>query len=147
MSNKQLENISNFVKYNRNKLRLTQESLAEKAGVGLRFIRELEQGKETLRIDKINQVLALFGSQLITGSTKVKDPYEILLHYINQNVRIYLNNKNLLIGIILDSVTENNEIKAWKFVSNKNATKYKETEDSKLIEIIQHNTIESIENI
>ena len=53
--------ISNFVKYNRSKLRITQEELAEKAGVGLRFIRELEQGKETLRMDKVNQVLALFG--------------------------------------------------------------------------------------
>ena len=42
---------------------LTQVDLAEKSGVGLRFVRELEQGKETLRIDKINQVLALFGHE------------------------------------------------------------------------------------
>jgi y4mF family transcriptional regulator len=42
-------------------VRLTQPELAEKAGVGLRFIRELEQGKETLRLDKVNQVLQLFG--------------------------------------------------------------------------------------
>ncbi len=40
---------------------LTQPELAEKAGVGLRFIRDLEQGKETLRLDKVNQVLQLFG--------------------------------------------------------------------------------------
>lgn len=43
---------------------LTQVDLAEKSGVGLRFVRELEQGKETLRIDKINQVLALFGNEV-----------------------------------------------------------------------------------
>ena len=38
--------------------------MAEKAGVGLRFVRELEQGKETLRVDKVNQVLKLFGFQV-----------------------------------------------------------------------------------
>ncbi len=43
---------------------LTQPELAEKAGVGLRFIRELEQGKESLRLDKVNQVLQLFGYQV-----------------------------------------------------------------------------------
>ena len=57
-------NISNFVKYNRGKLRLTQEELAEKAGVGLRFIRELEQGKATLQLDKVNRVLWLFGHEV-----------------------------------------------------------------------------------
>jgi y4mF family transcriptional regulator len=53
-----------FVKDRRKMLGLTQEELAEKAGVGLRFIRDLEQGKETLRMDKVNQVLALFGHEL-----------------------------------------------------------------------------------
>jgi hypothetical protein len=38
--------------------------MAEKAGVGLRFVREMEQGKETLRMDKVNQVLKLFGFEL-----------------------------------------------------------------------------------
>lgn len=45
-------------------MKLTQPELAEKAGVGLRFIRELEQGKESLRLDKVNQVLQLFGYQV-----------------------------------------------------------------------------------
>ncbi len=44
---------------------LTQVDLSEKAGVGLRFVRELEQGKQTLRIDKVNQVLILFGAELV----------------------------------------------------------------------------------
>ncbi|MCB0807335.1 MAG: helix-turn-helix transcriptional regulator, partial [Bacteroidales bacterium] len=43
---------------------LTQQQLALKAGVGLRFIRDLEQGKKTLRMDKVNQVLKLFGQEL-----------------------------------------------------------------------------------
>lgn len=50
-----------FVKQRRKQLRMTQVDLAERAGVGLRFVRDLEQGKETLRMDKVNQVLALFG--------------------------------------------------------------------------------------
>ena len=53
-----------FVKERRKSLGLTQYELADRAGVGLRFIRDLEQGKLTLRIDKINQVLALFGHRL-----------------------------------------------------------------------------------
>jgi y4mF family transcriptional regulator len=43
---------------------LTQIDLSEKAGVGLRFVRELEQGKQSLRMDKVNQVLSLFGAEL-----------------------------------------------------------------------------------
>ncbi len=51
---------SRFVKDQRKKLNVTQKQLAIKAGVGLRFIRDLEQGKKTLRLDKVNQVLELF---------------------------------------------------------------------------------------
>ncbi len=54
--------ISKYIKTKRKQLHLTQTDLAEKAGVGLRFVRELEQGKETLRLDKVNQVLSLFGA-------------------------------------------------------------------------------------
>ena len=53
-----------FVKEKRALVNLTQAELAEKAGVGLRFVRELAQGKETLRLDKVNQVLQLFGYEL-----------------------------------------------------------------------------------
>lgn len=56
--------IAAFVKERRRMFNLTQVDLAEKSGVGLRFVRELEQGKETLRIDKINQVLELFGHEV-----------------------------------------------------------------------------------
>ena len=43
---------------------LTQAELAHRAGVGLRFVRDLEQGKATVRLDKVNEVLALFGCEL-----------------------------------------------------------------------------------
>lgn len=56
--------LSDFVKAQRKSLKLTQVELAEKAGVGLRFIRELEQGKKTLRMDKVNEVLSLFNHML-----------------------------------------------------------------------------------
>jgi y4mF family transcriptional regulator len=55
---------SEFVKDKRNAAKLTQPELAEKAGVGLHFVRDLEQGKETVRLDKVNQVLQLFGYQV-----------------------------------------------------------------------------------
>jgi len=61
--------IAEFVKTRRNNAKLTQPEIAEKAGVGLRFIRDLEQGKSTLRLDKVNQVLQLFGHQL--GPVKI----------------------------------------------------------------------------
>ena len=57
-------NLADFVKDKRRLVKLTQPELAEKAGVGLRFIRELEQGKESLRLDKVNQVLQLFGYEV-----------------------------------------------------------------------------------
>jgi y4mF family transcriptional regulator len=62
-----------FVKEKRNAARLTQPELAEKAGVGLRFLREMEQGKESLRLDKVNQVLKLFGYEV--GAVKSENNF------------------------------------------------------------------------
>lgn len=56
--------ISQHVKKKRKLNKLTQPELATKAGVGLRFIRDLEQGKLTMRMDKVNDVLRLFGEEL-----------------------------------------------------------------------------------
>ena len=53
-----------FIKERRGTMGLTQKDLSDRAGVGLRFIRELEQGKSSLRLDKVNQVLALFGRRM-----------------------------------------------------------------------------------
>jgi y4mF family transcriptional regulator len=55
--------LSEYVKKMRKQYSLTQMDLSKKSGVGLRFVRELEQGKSTLRLDKVNQVLALFGME------------------------------------------------------------------------------------
>lgn len=56
--------IIKFIKESRKKKGLSQAELAFKAGVGLRFIRELERGKTTVQLDKVNHVLNLFGKQL-----------------------------------------------------------------------------------
>jgi y4mF family transcriptional regulator len=56
--------LKDFVKRQRKIHGLTQMELSRKAGVGLRFVRDLEQGKTTLRMDKVNQVLQLFGKIL-----------------------------------------------------------------------------------
>ncbi len=54
---------SAYVKHERTRAGLTQEELAEKSGLGLRFIRDVEQGKKSIRLDKLNQLLALFGRE------------------------------------------------------------------------------------
>ncbi len=61
------------VKSLRKQYGLTQEELAYKSGVGLRFVRELEQGKPTLRMDKVNQMLSLFNMRLSAVEIKRED--------------------------------------------------------------------------
>ena len=56
--------LSKYVKAMRKQYNLTQVDLSEKSGVGLRLVRELEQGKQTLRLDKVNQILNLFGGEV-----------------------------------------------------------------------------------
>ena len=69
-------NISIFLKEKRKLLKLTQRDLADRAGVGLRFIRDMEQGKKSLELDKINQVLALFGHEMGPVPTERKHDNE-----------------------------------------------------------------------
>jgi len=66
--------LATFVKAQRKRHRLTQRDLADRAGVGLRFVREMESGKPTLRMDKVNIVLELFGHCL--GSVPLHPPRE-----------------------------------------------------------------------
>jgi len=67
-------NLSIFLKQKRKDNNLTQEDLAAKSGVGLRLVREIEQGKTTMRMDKVNQILDLFGAHLkVTQKTKDND--------------------------------------------------------------------------
>ncbi len=138
--------ISSFLKYHRKKLNLTQEELANKAGVGIRFIREMEQGKQTLQLDKVNQVLSLFG--FCVSPTKLHiDPYFIFWSFFNKAIKITLNNKLIKYGIIIKELLDNNgsNIVAWKFISNNNAIKYQKNKDDKLTETILHSDIQNIE--
>ena len=56
--------IGEKIKELRKEAKLTQVELAERVGVGLRFIRELERGKPTVRMDKVNKVLEFFGRHI-----------------------------------------------------------------------------------
>ena len=62
-----MNKIGKFVKENRKKLGLTQKEFAIRSGLGLRFVRDLEQGKLTVRLDKVNQALFMFGMEAIPG--------------------------------------------------------------------------------
>ena len=136
--------IGNFIKDQRKRMNLTQEELAAKAGVGLRFIREMEQGKESLRMDKVNQVLALLGYELLPG--KEPDPYNILENYINKNVKIFLKNKSVLYGFIIREVRDANRISGWQFVENNKAIEFQSNGNASLIQTIKNIDIERIEN-
>ena len=62
-----MNTIAAFIKNKRKEAGLTQEEFAIRSGLGLRFVRELEQGKETVRLDKVNQALSMFGMQAVPG--------------------------------------------------------------------------------
>lgn len=62
-----MNKIAAFVKNSRREAGLTQEEFAMRSGLGLRFVRELEQGKETVRMDKVNVALAMFDMEAVPG--------------------------------------------------------------------------------
>ena len=62
-----MNKIAEFIKMERKAANLTQEQFAEISGIGLHALRDLEQGKETLRMDKVNQALAMFGMEAVPG--------------------------------------------------------------------------------
>ncbi|MBQ5674570.1 MAG: helix-turn-helix transcriptional regulator [Lachnospiraceae bacterium] len=62
-----MSKIGEYIKQERKKAGLTQEEFAMRSGLGIRFVRELEQGKETVRLDKVNQALAMFGMEAVPG--------------------------------------------------------------------------------
>ncbi len=141
-----MNNFSAFVKYQRRKHGITQEKLAVKAGVGIRFIRELEQGKETLQLDKVEQVLRFFGFTLTPTKQRV-DAYDMFWNYFNKGVKITLSNKIIKYGIIIKEIIDRkeNKIVAWKFVPNHNAIEYQQKPNDKLTETITHADIITIE--
>ena len=62
-----LNTIGNFIRERRKAAGLTQEEFALRSGLGLRFVHELETGKPTVRLDKVNQALAMFGMEAVPG--------------------------------------------------------------------------------
>ena len=68
-----METIGEFVKRKRKEVGLTQAEFALRSGLGLRFVRELEQDKETVRLDKVNQALAMFGMTAVPGKADRED--------------------------------------------------------------------------
>lgn len=66
-----MNKIAEFIKTNRKEAGLTQEEFAIRSGLGLRFVRELEQGKETVRMDKVNEALAMFGMEAVPGERMI----------------------------------------------------------------------------
>ena len=62
-----MNKIAEFIKENRKAAELTQEEFAMRSGLGLRFVRELEQGKETVRIDKVNVAISMFDMEAVPG--------------------------------------------------------------------------------
>ena len=67
-----MHKIAEYIKASRKAAGLTQEEFAVRSGLGLRFVRELEQGKETVRMDKVNAALEMFGMQAVPGRKEEK---------------------------------------------------------------------------
>jgi y4mF family transcriptional regulator len=138
------EALSAFLKYHRKQAGLTQEELAIKAGVGLATIRDMEQGKQTLQIDSVNKVLALFGYEMRPSRAAI-DPYVIWKDYFNKAIVITTKNRQELFGIIIEEIRDaENRIVKWKFVANRNAIAWQKKRDAALEEIIDHNDIDEI---
>jgi y4mF family transcriptional regulator len=68
-----MNRIGSYIKEKRKDAGLTQEEFAMRSGLGIRFVRELEQGKETVRMDKVNQALAMFGMEAVPGKREYYD--------------------------------------------------------------------------
>jgi y4mF family transcriptional regulator len=68
-----MKDLANFVKERRKEVNLTQEEFAERSGVALTVIRKIEQGKTNLNMDKVNQVLQMFGHTLVPVNSKEID--------------------------------------------------------------------------
>lgn len=66
-----MQSLQSFLKQKRKEAGLTQEVFAEKAGVALTVVRKIEQGKNDLQLEKVNQVLKMFGHTLVPVSSKL----------------------------------------------------------------------------
>lgn len=139
--------IAAFIKYNREKLDLTQEKLADKTGVGIHFIRDIEQGKPSLRMDKVNKVLALFGYRLAPVADAI-DPYQLWFSYKDKAVEITLKDRRKVSGFLVKEIRDDrNSIVAWKLVPFPNILEWMSSEDDAFVEIIKQQDIDSIKRL
>ena len=83
-----MNNLSTTIKLLRKQYNLTQEELSLKSGVGLRFVRDLEQGKETLRLDKVNQLLDFFNYEMVATS-KIDNQSDKPIYFPKTNWRVF----------------------------------------------------------
>jgi y4mF family transcriptional regulator len=136
----ELSNIAAFIKYNREKLNLTQEQLADLSGVGIHLIRDLEQGKPA-RFDKTNKVLQVFGFHL--APTLIgHDPWRIWLKYLNKPVTIIKKNKIEVVGWLMEEVRdETGNIIAWKILPNLKAMAWQKTKHKSLYDEVRQDDI------
>ncbi len=139
-----LSNIAAFVKYHREKQKITQEQLSEMTGVGLHFIRDLEQGRSKLRLDKVNQVLSFFGFHLgpISGAN---DPWLIWRTFLDKPVTITKKDKHKITGFLIREIRdEKSNIIAWKILPNQAALNWKKNKDDKLLIEVKQGDIADI---
>ncbi len=141
---KPISNIAAFVKYHREKQKLTQEQLAEMTGLGIHFIRDLEQGRSKLRLDKVNEVLSFFGFHL-GPNVNANDPWQIWHRFINKAVTITKTNKQQVVGFLMSEIRdEKSNIIAWKVLPNPSALEWKKSKDDALLVEVKQNEIADI---
>lgn len=137
--------IAAFIKYNREKLNLTQEMLADKTGIGIHFIRDIEQGKASLRLDKLDKVLSLFGYRMAPVPDVTVDAFQIWRSYKDKAVEITLKNKRNVSGFLVQEIRSDRDgIVAWKLVPFPNILQWQALNDDSLVEIIRQQDIENI---
>ena len=72
-----LDPVSLFVRKRRKRLGYTQQELADRTGTSLNFVKSIERGKPTLRMDKVNLVLQFFGARLTPGHLPEETPRDL----------------------------------------------------------------------
>lgn len=140
-----INNIAAFVKYNRKKLQLTQEQLATMSGLGIHFIRNLEQGSLKLSLDKVNQLFRFFGFYLSPVPNTTISSWQIWCTYLNKAVVITKTNKTQVLGFLMCEVRdEKGNIVAWKVSPNPKTIDWHEKKDETQWQTVKQNEIAEI---
>ena len=73
-----MNRLAEFVKERRKQVGLTQEEFSYKTGIALTVIRKIEQGKTNLNLNSVNQVLAMFGHEMVPVDSRSLDTHDKL---------------------------------------------------------------------